>query len=170
VGGAIRHSLQRNQASLPLFTASFNRQALPQAQVGPGIASFLDLPLATYVGKVDHVGDGACRVHRLIENGYEVLEMDTPAVLTVVKEVADPRLPTLRGKQKAKKVDVPRWGPGALDVDAERLGLKGSPTRVVKIFRPKVARECRKVAAADEEAIGPAVEELVDFLRSRELV
>jgi electron transfer flavoprotein beta subunit len=139
-------------------------------QVGPGIASFLDLPLATYVGKVDSVDDGACRVHRLVETGYEVLEMDTPAVLTVVKEVADPRLPTLRGKQKAKKADVPRWGPDELEVDADRLGLKGSPTRVVKIFRPKVARECRKVAAVDEEAIAPAVDELVEFLRGRELV
>ncbi len=139
-------------------------------QVGPGIASFLDLPLATYVGKVEHVDNDVCRVRRLIESGYEVLETDMPAVLTVVKEVADPRLPTLRGKQKARKVEVPAWGADDLDTDPNRLGLKGSPTRVVKIFRPQVTRQCRKVTAVDEESIGPAVDELVEFLRQRELI
>ncbi|MFP3936984.1 MAG: electron transfer flavoprotein subunit beta/FixA family protein [Phycisphaerae bacterium] len=139
-------------------------------QVGPGIASFLDLPLATYVGKLEHIDENTCRVRRLIESGYEVLEMDMPAVLTVVKEVADPRLPTLRGKQKARKVDVPRWGQQDVNLDSDKLGLKGSPTRVVKIFRPQVTRQCRKVAAADEESIGPAVDELLAFLRERELI
>ncbi|MGC9454231.1 MAG: electron transfer flavoprotein subunit beta/FixA family protein [Phycisphaerae bacterium] len=139
-------------------------------QVGPGIASFLDLPLATYVGKLESIDGKTCRVRRLIESGYELLEVDIPAVLTVVKEVADPRLPTLRGKQKARKVEVPRWGPDEMDLDAEKLGLKGSPTRVVKIFRPKVTRQCRKVTAADEEAIPAAVDELVAFLRERELI
>lgn len=139
-------------------------------QVGPGIASFMDLPLATYVGKVEHVDENTCRVRRLVETGYEVLELDMPAVLTVVKEVADPRLPTLRGKQKARKVEVPRWGADDIELDPDRLGLKGSPTRVVKIFRPQVTRQCRKVAATDEESIGPAVSELVAFLRQKELI
>lgn len=139
-------------------------------QVGPGIASFLDMPLATYVGKVEQVNGNVCRVRRLVEAGYEVLDVDTPAVLTVVKEVADPRLPTLRGKQKARKVEVPRWGQADMDLEGEKLGLKGSPTRVVKIFRPKVTRQCRKVTASDEESIAPAVDELVKFLRERELI
>jgi electron transfer flavoprotein beta subunit len=139
-------------------------------QVGPGIASFLDLPVATYVGKVDEVAEKTCRVHRLVEDGHEVLEMDLPAVLTVVKEVADPRLPTLRGKQKARKMDIPTWGPADLGVAAEKIGLNGSPTRVVKIFRPKVARECEKVVAADESGVATAVEKLVGFLQKRDLL
>ncbi len=80
-------------------------------QVGPGIASFLDLPVATYVGKVESVAQGSIRVHRLVEDGHEVLEVDLPAVLTVVKEVADPRLPTLRGKQTGQDRRGPRLGP-----------------------------------------------------------
>jgi len=139
-------------------------------QVGPGIAAWLDLPVATYVSKVESVADGSCRCHRLVEEGYEVLQVATPAVLTVVKEVADPRLPTLRGKQKARQLDVPTLGPAEMTVKTEWLGLNGSPTRVVKIFRPKVARQCRKVVANDEKSIEQAADELVGFLRQKELI
>jgi electron transfer flavoprotein beta subunit len=138
-------------------------------QVGPGIASFLDLPVVTYVGGIEAVGEGRCRVRRLVEDGYEVLEADLPAVLTVVKEVAAPRLPTLRGKQRARRSDIPRWGAADLAVSAEKLGLNGSPTRVVKIFRPKVARQCLKLRPADEQALRQAVDELVGFLQERHL-
>ena len=139
-------------------------------QVGPGIAGWLGWPVVTYVGRIDHADQGACRVHRLVEDGYEVLEADLPAVLTVVKEIADPRLPTLRGKQRARKADIPHWGAGDLDVQADNLGLTGSPTRVVKIFRPKVARQCQIVAAPDEHAAETAASRLVEFLRKKQLV
>ena len=139
-------------------------------QVGPGIAAFLDLPVASYVGKVDEVTDRTARVHRLVEDGHEVLELDLPAVLTVVKEVGDPRLPTLRGKQRARKAEVPTWGPDDLDVEAENLGLNGSPTRVVKIFRPQVARECEKVTATDDSGVAEAVDRVVAFLQEKELI
>ena len=139
-------------------------------QVGPGIASFLDLPAVTYVSRVDSIDSGVCRVHRLVEEGYEVLDVDLPAVLTVVKEVADPRLPTLRGKQKARRTDLPTWGAADLDVEIDKLGLNGSPTRVVKIFRPTVARECTKLRPTDEASLSGAVGQLVEFLQGRELI
>ncbi len=139
-------------------------------QVGPGIAAWLDLPVATYVGRVDEVDGSRCRVHRLVEDGYEVLDLDLPAVLTVVKEIADPRLPTLRGKQKAKRCEIPTFTPDELDVEAPSLGLNGSPTRVVRIFRPKVARQCERVTATDEQAIEEAADRLVTFLKQRELI
>jgi electron transfer flavoprotein beta subunit len=139
-------------------------------QVGPGIAAWLELPVATYVGRIDDVDGARCRLHRLVEDGYEVLDVALPAVLTVVKEIADPRLPTLRGKQKAKRAEIPKLGAEDLDVEAGNLGLKGSPTRVVKIFRPKVARECEKLPAADEQAIEEAADRLVAFLQQRELI
>jgi electron transfer flavoprotein beta subunit len=139
-------------------------------QVGPGIAAFLNLPVATYIGAVEHVDAGICRVQRLVEEGHEVLDVLLPAVLTVVKEVGDPRLPTLRGKQRAKKADVQTWPLEELDVDAAKVGLKGSPTRVMKIFRPKVARRCVKYTAGDEEAVEAAVEKLVEFLGQKGLI
>jgi electron transfer flavoprotein beta subunit len=138
-------------------------------QVGPGIASFLNLPIATYISKIERVDGHIFRVHRLVEDGYEILELQLPAVLTVVKEVASPRLPTLRGKQKAKKVEIPTWGPEELKVSADRIGLKGSPTRVVKIFRPKVAREGEKLPAGDEQSTAKAVDQLLQFLQQKEI-
>lgn len=139
-------------------------------QVGPGIAGFLDLPVATYVSRIEGVNENDCRVHRLVEDGYEILDVELPAVLTVVKEVAEPRLPTLRGKQKARKTDVPVWSVEDLDVDADKLGLNGSPTRVVKIFRPKVVRQCRMLEAGDEASIETAAEQVVEFLKQQQLI
>ena len=103
-------------------------------------------------------------------DGREVLAVELPAVVTVVKEIGDPRLPTLRGKQKAKRAELPVYRPADLDVEAEKLGLGGSPTRVVKIFRPTVARECEKLAAADEASAHQAVDRVVAFLRERDLL
>jgi len=139
-------------------------------QVGPGIASFLDLPVATYVSRFDDLEDGRIRVHRLVEDGYEVLELALPALITVVKEVSDPRLPTLRGKQKARKADVPVWTHETVEAEDGRIGLGGSPTRVVKIHRPKVARECVKVAATDEESTAKAVDGLIALLEQKDLI
>ena len=141
-------------------------------QVGPGIASFLDLPVASYVSKVEPAGAEARTlvVHRLVEEGYEVLEVDLPALLTVVKEAADPRLPTLRGKLKAKAAEIPTWSAADLGVDRARIGLDGSPTRVVRIFRPQVARQCQKHLALDEAAVEEAAGRLVEFLRGKQLI
>ena len=139
-------------------------------QVGPGIASFLDLPVATYISKVERIDGGAFRFHRLVEDGYEVLEAAAPCVLTVVKEIADPRLPTLRGKLRAKAEAIPVWGPDDLGVETAKIGLEGSPTRVVRIFKPKVARECMKLVAKDEQSLHEAVTKLVAFLQDRQLV
>jgi len=139
-------------------------------QVGPGIAAFLRLPVATYVSRVEDVGGGLARVHRLVEEGYEVLEVRLPAVLTVVKEAADPRLPTLRGKQRARRGEIPVWTAKDLDIEPDKIGLAGSPTRVVRIFRPTVARRCVKLRPVDEQALHDAADELVRFLQGRDLL
>jgi len=139
-------------------------------QVGPGIASFLDLPVASYVSKIEQISDQNCRVDRLVEDGYENLSCSLPCVITVVKEVSVPRLPTLRGKQRAKRIEIPVWDRDDLDVDLSKVGVNGSPTRVVKIFRPKVARQCEKVLAKDDESIKEAVDKLAGFFQHKELI
>ncbi|MCD4831404.1 MAG: electron transfer flavoprotein subunit beta/FixA family protein [Anaerohalosphaeraceae bacterium] len=139
-------------------------------QVGPGIASFLDLPVASYIGKVEQVDKKSCRLHRLVENGHEVLDVELPAVLTMVKEVADPRLPTLGGKQRAKKIDIPVWTANDIEADLDKLGLTGSPTRVVRIFRPKVVRQCEKITAMDDSIVDQAVDKLVVFLQKKDFI
>jgi len=139
-------------------------------QVGPGIAAFLNLPVVTYVSGIERISDGNCRVTRLIEDGYENLSSHLPSVLTVVKESGIPRLPTLGGKQRAKKIEIPVWGKNELNIDVSKVGVNGSPTRVVKIFRPKIARRCEKVPAKDEESVEKAVDKLARFLQHKELI
>ena len=107
------------------------------AQVGPGVAEELDIPHATYVRKITLDGETAV-VERLIEGGYEKVELALPALFTVVKEINEPRLPSLRGKLRAKSAKIPVWDPKDIDADTARLGLLGSPTEVVRVFSPEV--------------------------------
>jgi len=140
------------------------------AQVGPGIALWLDVTLATYVARIDSVADGRITVERLVEEGYQIVELSLPALITVVKEIAVPRLPTLNGKKRSKAATVPIYDAAALDADPAFLGLKGSPTKVVKIGTPKVTRGGSVVKADSEETVVSAVDSLMEFLESRELV
>ena len=139
-------------------------------QVGPGVAAFLDLPVVTYVSRLDHIEDAFCLVERMVEDGYEQLECRLPVVLTVVKEVGDPRLPTLRGKQRAKRSQIPVWDHKTLAIDSERAGLKGSPTRVVKIFKPQVTRQCQMFTAGSNGQVIEAVEQLIGHLQKTERI
>jgi len=138
------------------------------AQVGPGIASWLDLPVATYVAKMEAAGTGL-KVERLVEEGYQGLSLTLPALVTVVKEIASVRLPTLRGKKRAKAMDIPVFSTENMELDPSRLGLKGSPTKVVKIDTPKVTRGGKTVQAGDDESIEKAVDQLLVFLEERGL-
>jgi len=106
------------------------------AQVGPGISMHLDIPQVTYVKKIEEVKDNKMRVERLMEEGYEVIETPLPCLLTVVKEINEPRLPSLKGMMRAKSVQIITWGQKDLNLDPQQIGLCGSPTQVVKIFTP----------------------------------
>jgi len=139
-------------------------------QVGPGVATFLDLPVATYVSKIYDIQEKQAKVNRLVEGGYEVLTVPFPVLLTVVKEISFPRLPTLRGKRKARTMQVPSLGTAEIVLDKAKLGLKGSPTRVVKIFTPKVTRECRKYVIKDNKDIEKAVDALIEYLAEKQVI
>jgi electron transfer flavoprotein beta subunit len=139
-------------------------------QVGPGIAAWLDIPLATYVSKIDEVTKDSITVERLVEDGYQILQMPLPALLTVIKEISNPRLPTLRGKKKARVSEVPVMSAEDLKLEESYIGLKGSPTKVVKIGYPKVTRGGKIVKAAGDEGVNEAVEGLIKFLEAKELI
>ncbi|MTI58770.1 MAG: electron transfer flavoprotein subunit beta/FixA family protein [Firmicutes bacterium] len=139
-------------------------------QVGPGIASFLDIPLSTYTSKILKTTDKSIIVERLVEEGYETLKLPLPALLTVVKEISYPRLPTLSGKQRAKKIELKNHTSENVKMDKANLGLKGSPTRVVKISHPKVTRNGEFVKIEDKGSSKKAVERLLEFLQEKEIV
>jgi len=125
-------------------------------QVGPGMAAFLDINLATYVSKVSVMEENKLRVERLVEEGRQILAMPCPALLTVVKEIASPRLPTLRGMKRAKALEIPVWGPEEIEADPAQIGLKGSPTRVFKIATPKVSRQTELITIRGAEDLSKA--------------
>ena len=106
------------------------------AQVGPEIAEHLGLPQVTYVSKIE-VDGNTLHVEREEEDGYEKIELQMPAVLTVVKSINEPRFPTVRGTMKANRKQIPMWSAADVEADPNVIGLKGSPTQVKHIFTPK---------------------------------
>ncbi len=106
------------------------------AQVGPGISMHLDIPQVTYVKKIEEINDNKARVERMVEEGFEIIEVPLPCLMTVVKEINEPRLPSLKGKMRAKKAEIAHWTAADIDIDKTKIGLEGSPTKVVKIFTP----------------------------------
>ena len=109
------------------------------AQVGPGIATRLGIPQLTYVAKVREIDPAKKKivVERMLENGREVVECSLPVVITVMKDINEPRLPSLLGIKKAAKAAIPTWTAQEIGVDENRVGLKGSPTWVWKVFSPE---------------------------------
>jgi len=116
----------------------FGKQAIDgdTAQVGPGVAEMLGLPQITYVRKVQ-IEDGKVIAERVLEDSYEVVETALPAALTVLKEMNQPRHPSLKGALKAKKAEIPIWKPEDIDADPNRIGKNGSPTNVIQTFTPE---------------------------------
>ena len=106
------------------------------AQVGPGISTHLNIPQVTYVRKIEEISGNKARVERLTEEGFEIIEIELPALITVVKEINEPRLPSLKGKMRAKKIEIVKWNADDISCNVNDIGLEGSPTRVVKIFTP----------------------------------
>jgi electron transfer flavoprotein beta subunit len=139
-------------------------------QVGPGIASFLDLPLVTYVDRIGEIEGGGIHVRRMVENGSDYIWTGFPAVLTVVKDVAHPRFPTLRQRLDAKTMDVAHLQADDLDLDATKLGLKGSPTRVVKIQKSKLSRQGEQMIAFTPEDVDAAANRIIDYLVERHFI
>jgi electron transfer flavoprotein beta subunit len=139
------------------------------AQVGPGIAAWLDIPLVTYAAHVQLLQEKRVRADRLVEDGYQHVEVEMPVLLTVVKEIARPRLATLRGKRRAIDAEIPVLDADAIGADRASIGLSGSPTRVVRIETPKVTRGGIVVSAKTDEEVRVTVARLLSFLEQRGL-
>ena len=143
------------------------RQAIDgdTAQVGPQIAEHLDLPQVTYVEDVRYEGQ-KLTVKKSTEEGYQMLEVGTPCVLTVLSSANKARYMSVRGIVEAYGREVEIWGFDRIDVDEEKLGLKGSPTRVAKSFTrgAKAAGQLYEVEPAE------AAEIIVGKLREKFII
>jgi len=146
----------------PLDLVICGKQAVDgdTAQVGPGIAENLGIPFVAYVRKIEEIKDGVMRVQRLIEDGYEVVEVKLPAVITVVKEINSPRMPSLKGKMKAKKIEIKTLDAAALGAVPGNIGLAGSPTKVVKVFTPPPKGKREVIEGAPAEQVAKLIDRL----------
>jgi electron transfer flavoprotein beta subunit len=124
------------------------------AQVGPGLAVRLGLPQVTCVNALSVLDDGkTMHLRRINEDGYDMLELEMPALLTVLASLNTPRLPSLKGKMRARKAEIPVWDAHELGAEPDMVGLAGSATQVVSTWVPTFE-------ARQEMLEGPAEEQV----------
>ena len=105
------------------------------AQTGPQLAEHLDYPQITCITEIT-AEEGKVRAVRETEYGKEIWESPTPVVVTVTKPAFEPRYPSIKSKIAANKAIIPVLTINEVQADAERSGLKGSPTKVKKTYVP----------------------------------
>jgi len=130
------------------------------AQVGPETADMLGLPFVAYIRKIEQVEGNKMVAERLMDEGYDVVETSLPAVITVVKEINTPRLPSLKGKMKAKSLKVTAWTARDIGADGNKIGLKGSPTQVVRIFPPSPRGQREILSGSIEDQVAAVAKKL----------
>ncbi|MEM2941335.1 MAG: electron transfer flavoprotein subunit beta/FixA family protein [Thermoproteota archaeon] len=129
------------------------------AQVGPELAEFLRIPQATFVEEFEVNGNHVV-LKRRVEEGFEKLRIALPALLTVLKNVNKPRATTFSGILEAVKKPVVTWSLEDIGAEVDKVGLAGSPTKIMKV--EKVSAQRRRILIE-----GESVEEVVNNLLRR---
>ena len=134
------------------------------AQVGPGIATRLRIPQLTYVSKVRELDPEKKRivVERMLEDGKEVVESTFPALITVMKDINEPRLPSLLGIKKAARAEIPTWTAADLPIDTQKIGFDGSPTWVMRVFTPEQRGGGEMLQGEIEDVVSQLVDRLLE--------
>lgn len=132
-------------------------------QVGVEFAVLLNIPVITYVSKFLLMENGSIVVERTAENAYERWKVKLPALISVLRSVSEPRLPTLSGKKQALSKKIEIYNAKDLGLKTDELGLSGSPTRVVKVYNTKLSRNCRFFMGKD---LSQGVKEVAQLLKN----
>jgi electron transfer flavoprotein beta subunit len=127
-------------------------------QVGSGIAEILGLPSVTLAKKID-ITNGKARVERKTDEGYEVVELSLPALITVSNEIGEPRYPTIKGIMAAKKKEPIIWKTANIGVEVSQIGAAGRRTKLLKLFQPVREGKCEimKGESPEEAAVNLAL-------------
>ncbi|MBC2857392.1 electron transfer flavoprotein subunit beta/FixA family protein [Cetobacterium sp. 2A] len=139
------------------------RQAIDgdTAQVGPQVAEFLGVPQVTYVKEIQHTEDKTFIVKRATEDGYYLLEVGMPCLMTVLSEANQPRYMHVGGIVDAFEKEVEIWTADNLNhIDESKLGLKGSPTKVKKSFTKGAKQAGQMFEVEPQEAAKIIIEKL----------
>jgi electron transfer flavoprotein beta subunit len=140
------------------------------AQVGPGIATRLNLSQLTLVDRILEVNvqRGDIKVRRKLEGRKEIVQALLPAMLSLTREINQPRYPTVPNRLEAEQVQSPTWDNSQLKLLPERIGMKGSPTNVKRIFSPERAKG--EILGDGEKDPQGAVRLLIDKLIKKGLI
>ncbi len=125
-------------------------------QVGPGIAEILGLPSVTLAKKIEP-SDGKAKVERVLADGYEVVEVSLPALITVSNELGEPRYPTIKGIMGAKKKEPVIWKPADIGIDPSQIGAAGRRSKLVKLFQPVKEGKCEIIGGESLEEAAAAL-------------
>ena len=136
------------------------------AQVGPMLAEVLDIPHVTDVAEIVEAGEHSVVVRKLTDDGYQVLQVPLPALLSVTKEINVPRLPSIAGVLRGAEAEVQICSAAQLGVDPARVGLAGSVTKVVRTMRP----DHRVKSEVLEGSVPEQARALLERLRVKKLV
>ena len=130
------------------------RQAIDgdTAQVGPQIAEKLGIPQITYVQEFKVEGNKVI-CQRQLEDGYQVIETTMPCLLTAIKDLNEPRYPSVGGIFDAYEKEIKVWGINEVPIDTTKAGLKGSPTNVFRTFTPEPKGAGVMLEGADKETV-----------------
>ncbi len=166
---ALAAAIKKLHAEKPVHLVLFGKNT---SDVGAGVvgvqtAAWLDWASATAVKKIDAIDETSATVSRAMEDGIDQVKLTLPACLATVKEINEPRLPSLKGKMAAKKAAFPKWGAAELGLPPAQVGAAGAGTVVVKAALPPARPAGVKVegATAAEKAA-----KLVDILIERKLI
>lgn len=138
------------------------RQAIDgdTAQVGPEMAEHLDIPQISYVVDLEYKNKKSLIIKKETEEGYQMLEAETPCLLTVLSTANKSRYMSVAGIVQAYNREVEIWSADKIDVDESKLGLKGSPTKVLKAFAKGMKQAGEVYDVTPEEAVGIIVSKL----------
>ncbi len=146
------------------------RQAIDgdTAQIGPQVADYLKLPQVTYVFDIEEIKEKSVIVKRRLEDGFERIECELPALLTVIGELNKPRYPRIDRLIDScrEKAPIKIWNAADIGVQTKDVGLEGSLTHVIKTFAPKLQRQSEMLQGDAKTS----VKSLMGKLREKRLI
>ena len=135
------------------------------AQVGPEIGSWLGWPSVIWIKQIRPL-NGGLELLRVTDIGEERLKVRLPLVITIENEANDPRPPSIKRLLEAENLEINVLTADDLATDPERLGLKGSPTRVLDVYTPEYDKKRQVISGSVDQA----VETLISILKERGLI
>jgi electron transfer flavoprotein beta subunit len=153
----------------PIHLALFGKNSNDgnSGAVGGMVASWLDWPSVLSVKKVESIDEKSATVWRMMEDGIDVVQVGLPAAIGTVKEINEPRIPSLKGKMAAKKAVIAKWTAADIGLKPEDVGAVGSKTWLARCSQPPA-----RGAGVRVEGTSPAEQaaKLVDLLIERKLI